>query len=51
MIRKMDPLRREGLPCFDLFVGLLLWGMRNVRGSEAAERGDEAEPVPAKALH
>ena len=52
MLRKLDS-RREGLPCFDLFVGLLLWGMRNVRASDAPElqRRDEREPVPAKALH
>jgi hypothetical protein len=42
--------RRDGLPCFDLFMGLLLWGMRNVRESDAAETPSR-DPLPAKALH
>ena len=52
-MRKAGLNRREGLPCFDLFVGMLLWGMRNVRESDSAEtpRRDEREPIPAKALN
>jgi len=42
--------RREVLPCFDLFVGLLLWGMRNVREADVPEPKAH-EPLPAKALH
>ena len=44
------PLRRErlergGMPCFDLLMGMLLWGMRNSRADEADE-GAEVIALP-----
>lgn len=41
--RKMT--EREGLPCFDLFMGVLLWGMRHAR--EPEEQHERNNVVPA----
>jgi hypothetical protein len=44
MIGRATKGETNGLPCFDLLIGWLLWGMRN----SGAERGEEplAEVVP-----
>ena len=42
---RRDLTKRDGLPCFDLFMGVLLWGMRHAR--EPEEQQDRSNVVPA----
>ncbi len=41
----------EGLPCFDLLIGWLLWGMRNSQAEMAEEPFAEVVPLAGRKLH